>query len=78
MQTPQITHEEYCRIIGELYIDANLRIHHLEKQSSGTTPLPLIQSLQQQIAKLTTENGVLSGNLNTAQEELAVLREKLS
>jgi hypothetical protein len=76
MQAPQITHEEYCRIIGELYIDAHLRINHLEKQVSSTNPLPLVQSLQQQIAKLQTENSVLTANIEQAEDRIKELETK--
>jgi len=59
MQTPPIGHEEICRLVGQLYIDAHLRISELEKQVASTNPLPLIQSLQQQITKLREENAAL-------------------
>jgi hypothetical protein len=75
MQAPQITHEEYCRVVGELYIDAHLRIHHLEKQASAANPMPLVQSLQQQIAKLQNENSVLNANLEQAEAKVRELEE---
>lgn len=77
MQAPQITHEEYCRIIGELYIDAHLRILNLEKQVSSSNPLPLVQSLQQQLGKLQQENKVLNGNLDEAETRIQELQERL-
>ncbi len=78
MQAPQITHDEYCRIIGQIYVDADQRIRSLESQlSSASNPLPLIQSLQAQIAKLKQENTTLNGNLEEGEAIIKDLRERL-
>lgn len=69
-QGNHLSHDEYCRILGELYLDAHLRIQALEKQSSGTNPLPLIQSLQNQIANLRKENEALKSSVEPPHEAM--------
>lgn len=77
MQTPQITHDEYCRVFGELLLHAHIRIAYLQEQASSTNPLPLIQSLQQQIAKLQQENTILSATIESKDEEIGSLKSRL-
>jgi hypothetical protein len=71
---PQLSYEDYCRIIGELYLDAHLRIKHLEQKTAASNPLPLVQSLQGQLERRRQENEVLHQNLENVERELAELK----
>lgn len=62
-QSPTLSHDDYCRIIGQLYIDAQCRIDSLEKQVGSGNPLPMVAILQQKLEALVKQNHSLQQQL---------------